>query len=72
MLFAHLKRILKLDRLRLRGPMVRVTIPARQPPRPQEASEADTGTRLEARLKAGRPSNPRSRQPISSLHSGLQ
>ena len=54
MLFAHLKRILKLDRLRLRGPNgARDEFLSSHRPEPQEASEADTGTEPKAGMKHG-------------------
>ena len=45
MLFAHLKRILKLDRLRLRGPNGARDPPRSNRPEPPKAGEADPGTR---------------------------
>ena len=73
MLFAHLKRILKLDRLRLRGAE---RGPGRVPPRhsgseSQEARHADPGAAAEPSLigwnhlhiEPQRSSDPRSTQP---------
>ncbi len=50
MLFAHLKRILKLDRLLLRGPngARNEFLLAATAPKPQKASKAYTGTELTA------------------------
>jgi hypothetical protein len=55
MLFAHLKRVLKLDRLRLRGPngahdefLLAAT------PKPPETSQADPNAAAKACLRAGR------------------
>ena len=42
MLFAHLKRILRLGRLRLRGPLV-PRMSSRSPPRPESAPTRQTG-----------------------------
>ena len=53
MLFAHLKRILKLDRLRLRGPNGARNEFLLAATAPQEASEADTGTEPKAGMKHG-------------------
>ena len=57
MLFAHLKRILKLDRLRLRGPngardefILAVTAQ-----NPSDDGQAGPGAHIEARIETGKP-----------------
>ena len=53
MLFAHLKRILKLDRLRLRGPMAPATSSSSSNrPEPPKAGKADTDPQPKASVKA--------------------
>ena len=64
MLFAHLKRILKLDRLRLRGPNgARDEFLLSNRPKPPKAGEADTDAKHSPSL---RPSAPRNRGPSNT------
>ena len=76
MLFAHLKRILKLDRLRLRGPNGARDefLTGSHRPEPPEAGETDTDAELPASLKAKRdvPSTaPYERVRSNSIAAGL-
>ena len=75
MLFAHLKRILKLDRLRLRGPNgARDTPPRSNCPKPPKAGETHTNAEHAASLTAKRARSAhrslRARRP-NSIAAGL-